>query len=205
MSADNQKRDSQGRFKKKMFKAPDLSFPSAPKVVAPVEPKKENKIYKLFKPKKQIVIPEYNALEEAIKVEAGLSKPKGLFGKKKQEEARRAVEDKFGVIDWNPEARFEEINPSELETSMLQSLGGPTPEADLRSYSGKQGKVFRIKDSDKEIVKIAEVALLTFVEVEESLELDADNSFRNSAHVVISIDEHDVRLNLEEVIFIPKS
>ena len=204
MSADNQKRDSQGRFKKKMFKAPDLSFPSAPKIAAPAEPKKENKLTKLLKPKKQIVIPEYNALEEAIKVEAGLTKPKGFFGKKKQEEARKAVEEKFGEIDWNPEAKFDEVTSQDLATESIQTLGVPTSESDLRKHSGKVGRLFKIKEATGEVVKVAESALLTFVEIEDSLSLDSDNPYRNVAHIMISIDEYEVRLNLNEVIFVPK-
>lgn len=204
MSADNQKRDGQGRFKKKLFKAPDLSQPTAPKVSVPKETKKETKITRLLKPKKQVVIPEYNPVEEAMKVEAGLGKSKGIFGKKKQAQARQAVEEKFGEIDWNPESKFQELLPSELETSAIQSLGGPTPEKELREYSGKTGKVFKLKGPEPEIVKVAELALLTFVEVEESLELESENPFRNSAHVIISIDEYDVRLTLAEIIFIPR-
>jgi hypothetical protein len=204
MSADNQKRDGQGRFKKKMFKAPDLSFPAAPKISAPSEPKKETPLSRLLKPKKQVVIPEYNPVEEALRLEAGLSKPKGVFGRKKQAEARKAAEDKFGEIDWNPNSKFEEVTPSELETSAIQSLGGPTPEKELRQHSGKSGKVFKLKGAEPEIVKVAELALLTFVEADESLSLESDNPFRNHPHVIISIDEHDVRLHLNEVIFLPK-
>ncbi len=203
MPAENQKRDSQGRFKKKMFKAPDLSSPTAPKVAIPSQPKKQNPISKLLKPKKEVVIPIYNPVEEAAKMETALDKPKGLFGKKKQEKARKEVEGKFGLIDWNPESKFEEITPDELETTMIQSLGGPTPINDLRRMSGSQGKVFKIKN-DGDIVKIAELALLTFVEAEESLELESENEFRNIEHVVVSIEDYDVRLTVNEVIFIQK-
>lgn len=206
--ADNQKRDSIGRFKKKRISAPAFDAPSSalPKLKEP-EKKVKPSILDKMKPKK-LVIPEYNPILEAARLENALAKPKGLFGKKKQLELQKEVERKFGEIDWNLEAKFEDGSLSEEETVSITTYTSATSRDLLRSYDGKTGRAYRFIESDSgetDVVKIAESAELRFVEISESLDLEQDNLLRNQEHVIIMIGEHKVRLALNTIIFKPSN
>jgi hypothetical protein len=205
---DNQKRDSIGRFKKKRLKGPsfDTSNSSVPRLKES-EAKAKPSILEKIKPKK-FIMPEYNPVLEAMKLESALSKPKGLFGKKKQLELKKEVERKFGDIDWNPDAKFEETTLSEEETASISTYDSPTSRDSLRSYDGRTGRAYRFIKSDSDeitIVKIAENAELKFVEIAESLDLDQNDILRNQEHVIIVIGDHNVRLPLNTIIFKPKN
>jgi hypothetical protein len=201
-----QKRDKIGRFKKKGPTLPSFDSPlSAPPKLVEKEEKKQKSILEKFKPKK-IVIPEYNPVVEAKKIEEALETPKGWGAKKKQATLRAEVEDKFGDINWDPEARLPREDMTELDTVAISSLNGPTPVEQLKEYSGKTGKAFRFTreaDGSPIITKIAENATLMFVDINESLTLPQDNLYRNIEHVILKIGEHEVRLPLTEIIFTP--
>jgi hypothetical protein len=204
---DKQKRDSIGRFKKKRPQAPSFDAPKStlPKLKESDTRTKPSLLEKM-KPKR-INIPEYNPVLETERLEKAISKPKGLFGRKKQLELKKEVESKFGDIDWNLDTKFDEIDLSDEETASIGTYTSPTPRDILRSYDGKTGRAYRFIESESgeiNIVKIAENAELRFVEIAESLDLEQIDPLRNQEHIIIIIGEHKVRLPLNTIIFNPK-
>lgn len=201
-----QKRDNLGRFKKKGPSLPSFDSPlSAPPKLSKPEDKKPQSILDKFKPKK-LVIPNYNPVVEATKIEEALKKPTGWGAKKKQAILRAEVESTFGEIDWDPNAVLPVEELTESDTVMITTLNGPTAKSQLIEYSGKNGKAFRFTqevDGTPNITKIAENAVLHFVTIEESLTLGPENIYRNIEHVSLMIGTHEVRLPLEEIIFSP--
>jgi hypothetical protein len=201
-----QKRDKIGRFKKKGPTLPSFDSPiSAPPKLGEKEEKKQKSILEKFKPKK-IVIPEYNPIVEAKKLEEALEIPKGWGAKKKQAALRAEVEDKFGDINWDPNARLPREEMTESDTVAISTLDGPTPIEKLKEYSGNSGKAFRFMreaDGSPLITKIAENATLIFVDINESLTLSQENIYRNIEHVLLKIGDYEARLPLEEIIFTP--
>lgn len=206
--SENQKRDRLGRFKKKGPSLPTFDSPiSAPPKLDIPEKAKPKSVLEKFKPKK-IVIPEYNPVVEANKVENALKPAKGWGAKKKQAALRAEVEDKFGEIDWDPNATLPREEMTSADTVAITTLNGPTPKATLIEYSGRNGKAFRFTielDGTPNITKIAENATLKFVPINESLTLAQDNIYRNTEHVLLIIGTYEARLPLTEIIFAPHS
>lgn len=204
--SDEQKRDRLGRFKKKGPKMPTFDSPisAPPKLILPEE-KKQKSVLEKFKPKK-IVIPEYNPVVEAAKVEDALKPAKGWGAKKKQETLRAEVEDKFGEINWDPNATLPREEMNSEDTTVIMALNGPTSKEKLIEFSTKNGKAFRFVrelDGTPNITKIAENATMRFIPLNESLTLPEDNIYRNTEHVLLTVGTQEARLPLTEIIFSP--
>lgn len=206
MSDERQKRDSQGRFKKKGLSLPSFDSPvgTPPKLVEPEKEKKKSILDK-FKPKK-LVIPEYNPVVESKKLEEAMLEPKGWGAKKKQAALRDEVENTFGEIDWDPETRFPRVELTEEDTTAISTYAGPTSLEKLKSYDGIAGRAYRFNkklDDDISITKIAERVVLRFITLENSLSLTLENPNRNREHILLAVGDYEVRLPTSEVIFIP--
>jgi hypothetical protein len=206
MSDERQKRDSQGRFKKKGLSLPSFDSPlSTPPKLAEPEKEKKKSVLDKFKPKK-LVIPEYNPVIESKKLAEAMTEPKGWGAKKKQAALRLEVENTFGEIDWDPDTKFPRVELTEEDTTTISTYAGPTSLEKLKSYDGMSGRAYRFVkkiDDDISITKIAEKVTLRFITLENSLSLSVDNPNRNKEHVLLLVGDYEVRLSTSEVIFIP--
>lgn len=191
-----QKRDSQGRFARRLF------APAAPTAATPTSQRPGTKPTRKTPAAKL----KYDPRVDAKRLEQALDPSLGWFARRA---LRKELEQQFGKIDWTANTIAEEESP-ELEAApqfepRLDRLPGASEES-LRRYTGLTGVLWlRIAENGPEqFRKIAEQARVDVREAGDP-EASEDEQFADIAHVVVSYGPIRERYLADDILFYPNS
>lgn len=131
----------------------------AGKNAVPQAPLTPNTLKKTIKDPKAVVIPKYDAPKELARLESALEEPTGVLGRRRQKQARKKLEAKFGKIDWT------KTDMSAFETPRIEGLT-------LEQMQELDGQIIdnvwiRIADrGDDQFEKFGDQVRVTFIESE---------------------------------------
>jgi hypothetical protein len=218
--ADNQKRDSKGRFKSKPKTGTPM--PTAPSVPdRPVE-----KQSKTGKAKQRIVRlvknPIYQPVAATKTMEEALQPVKDARTKRKRDKARKQMESTFGDIDWEesgskntatdsvePEKTNSSTSASQLDERFLIATeeNGSPQQASLREEliagSGHSGEVW-LRDMNTAIFHFyQDNATLKFIYAEDSFGDNVPEHLQGTDHVIVAGDDGAIKhCAIGEIVFL---
>lgn len=210
--ADNQKRDSKGRFKSKPSTgggAPASSAPSVPDRPAQ-KTKKEKAKQRIVRLVKN---PIYQPVAASRTMEDALKPVKDARSKKKRDKARKQMESTFGDIDWNEETASEKATertpetPAEegsnsaasleerFEKPSLTSSNAPTSASlreELIAASGQHGSAWQLNHITQVFELLDNACHMKFIYAEDSYTDDIPQEMRGTDSVQLSYDNSKV-------------
>lgn len=196
--ADNQKRDSKGRFKSKPkdFDAPkNVAIPEKAAMPSKSETKKTPKPAKI----RLVKNPIYQPVKAVRTMEDALAPVKDARSKRKRDKARKEMETTFGDIDWESKAsetqsvsESSELKPEEPAYSSVFSDTSSTPEVakassrdELIAASGSRGSVWIKNPQTQSFTQLALDVQMKFVYAEDANKDSTPEDLLHVDHVVI--------------------
>lgn len=216
--ADNQKRDSKGRFKSK-----PKGFDAPKNVAIPDKPDKATKPEKESAPQKArirlVKNPVYQPVKAARTMEDALQPVKDARSKKKRDKARKEMENTFGDIDWESKQKAAEVAASTVQTEShnssdsdsssdfmikdeLPAVTSASSREELISASGKTGEVWVKNYISQEFALLAQNAVMKFIYAEDATGDTVPDNLKHQDHVHISGDAFSKTFAIGEVAFI---
>lgn len=215
--ADNQKRDSKGRFKSKPkgFDAPkNVAIPEKAAMPSRSEKKQSPKPAKI----RLVKNPIYQPVKAAKTMEDALAPIKDARSKRKRDKARKEMETTFGDIDWESK-ESESTRPAETEsseaqtqepayssvfndTSSISEVSKASSRDELIASSGSRGAVWVKNSQTQSFAQLALDVQMKFVYAEDANLDSTPDDLLHVDHVVIIGESFTKAFAIGEIAFL---